>query len=159
MHLWHLKVLLMKLYTLLIYTFYGLWASPVAQLAKNLPANAGDTKDTGLIPGSGRSPGGGNGNPLQCLCQENPMDSRAWQAADHGVTKSWTWHTFDYVRKLKNLKQHYFRPSYFSSLKKCLSFTIQGTIKKQFLQLERNFANQTLLNDTVLDTCLLTVFD
>ena len=159
MHLWHLKVLLMKLYTLLIYTFYGLWASPVAQLARNMPANAGDTKDTGMIPGSGRSPGGGNGNPLQCLCQENPMDSRAWQAAVHGVTKSWTWHTFDYVRKLKNLKQHYFRPSYFSSLKKCLSFTIQGTIKKQFLQLERNFANQTLLNDTVLDTCLLTVFD
>ena len=67
----------MKLYPIIIYTFCGLWASPVAQLVKNPPVNAGDTKDTGLIPGSGRSPGGGNGNPLQCLCQENPMDRGA----------------------------------------------------------------------------------
>ena len=49
--------------------------------------NAGDL---GLIPGSGRSPGEGNGNPLQCSCLENPMDREAWWAAVHGVTKSWT---------------------------------------------------------------------
>ena len=46
--------------------------------------------DPGLIPRSGRSPGEGNGNPLQYSCQENPMDEGAWQATVHGVTKSQT---------------------------------------------------------------------
>ena len=45
--------------------------------------------DPGLIPGSGRSPGEGNGNPLQYFCLENPTDGRAWQATIHGVAKSW----------------------------------------------------------------------
>ena len=53
------------------------------------PANAGDMRDTSLIPGSGRSPGGGHGNPLQYGCLENPMDRGDWQAAVHGVAKSW----------------------------------------------------------------------
>ena len=47
-------------------------------MIKNLPANAGDTRDLGLIPGLGRSPGGGNGKPLQYSCLENPMDREAW---------------------------------------------------------------------------------
>ena len=59
-------------------------------VVKNLPANAGDMRDTSLIPGSGRSPGGGHGNPLQYGCLENPMDRGDWQAAVHGVAKSWT---------------------------------------------------------------------
>ena len=46
--------------------------------------------DWGLIPGSGRSPGEGNGNPLQYPCMENPMDGGVWQATVHGVAKSWT---------------------------------------------------------------------
>ena len=54
---------------------------------KAFASNAGDP---GSIPGSGRSPGGGNGNPLQYSCLENPMDRRAWQATVHWVTKSWT---------------------------------------------------------------------
>ena len=62
-------------------------ASQVAQLVKNLPANAGDA---GSIPGSGRSPGVGNGNPLHCSCLENPMDRRAWWATVHGVVTSQT---------------------------------------------------------------------
>ena len=49
-------------------------------MVKNLPANAGNVRDTGSIPELGRSPGGGNGNPLQCSCLENPMDRGAWQA-------------------------------------------------------------------------------
>ena len=53
-------------------------------MVKNLPA----VGDPGLIPGSGRSPGGGNGNPLQYSCLENPMDRGAWQAAVHGIAKS-----------------------------------------------------------------------
>ena len=47
-------------------------------VVKNLPANAGDAGDTGLIPWSGRSPGGGNGHPLQYSCLQNPMDRVAW---------------------------------------------------------------------------------
>ena len=50
-------------------------ASQVALVVKNLPANAGDLRDGGLIPGSGRSPGGGRGNPLQYSCLENPRDT------------------------------------------------------------------------------------
>ena len=49
-------------------------------MVKNLPANAGDLRDTGLITGSGRSPGGGHGNPLQYSCLENLIDRGAWQA-------------------------------------------------------------------------------
>ena len=59
-------------------------------MVKNPPANAGDMKDMGLIPGSGRSTGGGHGNPLQYSCLENPMDREAWQATVHSVAKSQT---------------------------------------------------------------------
>ena len=59
-------------------------------MVKNPPANAGDIRDAGSIPGSGRSPGGGHGNPLQYSCQEHPMDRRGWQAATHTVAKSQT---------------------------------------------------------------------
>ena len=57
-------------------------------VVKNLPANAGDLRDAGLILGSGRSPGGGHGNPLQYSYLENPMDRGAWRATAHGVTES-----------------------------------------------------------------------
>ena len=63
---------------------------PGGTVAKNLPANAGDTIDSGLIPGSGRSPRVGNGNPLQFSCLENSLDRGAWLATVHGVTKSQT---------------------------------------------------------------------
>ena len=56
-------------------------------MVKSLPANA---QDTGLSPGSGRSPGGGNGNPLQYSCLRNPLDRGNWQATVHGVAKSQT---------------------------------------------------------------------
>ena len=55
---------------------------------KNPPANAGDIRDAGLIPGLGRSPGGGHGNPVQYSCLENPMDREAWQAVVWRVIKS-----------------------------------------------------------------------
>ena len=57
---------------------------------KNLPANARDAGDMGSIPDSGRSPGGGNGNPLQYSCLENPKDRGAWRATVHEVAKGWT---------------------------------------------------------------------
>ena len=61
-----------------------LLTSQVALVVKNLPANAGDLRDVGSIPGKGRSSGGGNGNPLQYSCLENPMDRGAWWAIVHG---------------------------------------------------------------------------
>ena len=58
-------------------------------MVKNTPANAGVARDTGSIPGLERfQPEGGNGNPLQYSCQDNPMDRGAWQATVHGVTES-----------------------------------------------------------------------
>ena len=57
-------------------------------MVKNPPVNKGDEGDAGSIPGSGRSPGEGNGNPLQYSCLEHPMDRRAWQDTVNGVTKS-----------------------------------------------------------------------
>ena len=59
-------------------------------VVKNLCVNKGDTGDSGLIPGSGRSPAEGNGNPLQYSCLENPMDRGAWQATVHGVAQNRT---------------------------------------------------------------------
>ena len=57
---------------------------------KNLPANTGDIRDMGLIPGLGRSPGGRNGNPFHYSCLKNPRDRVAWQATVYRVSKSWT---------------------------------------------------------------------
>jgi len=73
-------------------------ASQVALVVKNPPTNTGDAKDKGSIPGEGRSSGGGNGNPLQYSCLENPMDRGAWRATVQWVAKSWT--------QLKRLSVH-----------------------------------------------------
>ena len=62
------------------------WASQVVPVVKNPPASAGDERDAGLTPGSARSPGVGNGNPLQYPCLENPMDRGAWWAIEHRVS-------------------------------------------------------------------------
>ena len=67
-------------------------------MVNNLPVNAGDVRGTCLIPGSGRYPGGGHGNPLQYSCLENPMDRGAWQATVHRVTQCQT--------QLKRLSTH-----------------------------------------------------
>ena len=71
----------------------GTWAPQVALAVKSPSASAGDGRDMGSIPGSGRSPGGENGNLLQYSCLGNPMDRGAWQTIVHGVAKSlnyWT---------------------------------------------------------------------
>ena len=59
-------------------------------MVKNLPANVDDVRDVGSISERKRSPGVGNGNPLQYSCLENSMDRGAWEATVHGITKSWT---------------------------------------------------------------------
>ena len=66
------------------------WASQVALVVKNLPANAKDIRDAISLPGSRRSPGVGNGNTLQYSCLENPMERGAWWATVHEVANSWT---------------------------------------------------------------------
>ena len=82
-----------QLFTLHLYCIYNLHsiyivlASLVAQTVKSLPA---EQETRGSIPGSGRSPGEGNHNPLQYSCLENPMDGGAWRATVHRVPKSWT---------------------------------------------------------------------
>ena len=79
----------------MIWTFSLGWAfsqfgaSQMALVVKNLPANAGEVRDVGSVSGLGRSPGGGQGYPLQCSCLESPMDRGAWRATVHGVEKSW----------------------------------------------------------------------
>ena len=67
-------------------------------MVKNLLANSGDKKEMGSIPGSGRSSGGGHGNPLQYSCLENPVDRGAWCTTVHGISKSQT--------RLKQLNIH-----------------------------------------------------
>ena len=86
------------------------WASQMALVVKNPAANAGDVRDVSSIPGSGRSPGGGRGNPLQYSCLENLMDWGAWWALVLGVTKSWTrlkWlHEHTHVNSVVAQKMH-----------------------------------------------------
>ena len=89
-------------------------ASQVVLVVKNPPANAGNLRDLGLIPGLGRSPGEGHGNPLQCSCLESPMDRGAWQTTVHGVAKSQTW-----LKKVEHLFICLLA-IYISSLEKCL---------------------------------------
>ena len=82
-----------------LFTCYRMsWASQVVLVVKNLSANAGDIRDVGLIPGSGRSSGEGNHNPLQYSYLENPMDRGAWWATVYRIAKSWT--------RLKQLNTH-----------------------------------------------------
>ena len=97
-HIWILACIVLKSQEFSLVWFYTcfilggklqFWFKTIysAQWLKNPPANLGDV---GSIPGSGRSPGGRNGNPLQYSCLEDPMDRGAWQATVHGVAKSWT---------------------------------------------------------------------
>ena len=80
-----------------------IWTSQVVLVVKNLPANAGGVRDSGLIPRPGRSPEGGHGIPLHYSCLENLMDRGAWQATVHRVTKSQTW-----LKRLNSSSSHYF---------------------------------------------------
>ena len=88
-------------------------------VVKNLPANAGNTRDTGSIPGSGRFPGRGNGNPLQYSCLKNPTDRGTWWAIVHGAAKELDLterlntnthtrtHTHTHIHNMAELKKHY----------------------------------------------------
>ena len=73
---------------LIVWLIILLRASQVVLVVKNMPANAGDLRDTCSIPETGRFPGGEHGNPLQYFCLENPMDRGDWQATVHTVAKT-----------------------------------------------------------------------
>ena len=91
--LWRSAFFMVQLFYFYIYIYMCIciYSFPGGLVVKNLHANAEVTREVGSISGLGRSPGGGNGNPLQYSCLENSRG--AWQAAVHGVTKSWTEHT------------------------------------------------------------------
>ena len=84
------------------------WVSQVMLVVKNLPANAGDIRDPGSIPGLGRSPGGGNGSPFQYSCLENPTHRGDCWATVHRVAKSQTWlkqlHTHPHIHVINRRK-------------------------------------------------------
>ena len=84
---------------------------------KNLPADAWDTGGTGSIPESGRSPGGGDGTPLQYSWLEDPIDRGAWRVTVHGIAKSWTWLSTHacmlYMKIEKILSSHLKEKNYF----------------------------------------------
>ena len=73
-------ILICSAFLMILSTCIPSRASQVALVVKNPPANAGDVRDLGLIPGSGRAPGAGNGNPLEYSCLENPMDRGTWRS-------------------------------------------------------------------------------
>ena len=87
------------------------WASLVVRVVKNLLANAEDSSILGSILDSGRSAGGGNGNPLKYSCLENPMDGGAWWATVHGVAKNQTWLS-DFTHSLTHSLIHIYISAY-----------------------------------------------
>ena len=86
-----------------IIRYYVARASQVVLVVEYPSVNAGDIRDSGLVPRMGRSLGGGHGNPLQYSCLENPMDRGAWWATVHGITKSRTWLNDFTLERLRNL--------------------------------------------------------
>ena len=104
---WSVLSFLLGLFNTVQYVIEG--TSQVVLVVKMLPVNIGDIRDTGLIPGLGRSPGGGHGNPLQYSCLENPMDRGTWWATVHGVTKSGThWSDLVCIHACISLKLFFF---------------------------------------------------
>ena len=114
-------------------------ASQMALVVKNPPANAGDIRRSGLIPGLRRSFGEGNGNRLQDSCLEDPMDKEAWQATVHGVPKSQTqlkW--FSMHARTGNMRagssmmvgKLYEQPIYSLLLNKCMSCLVQANFSR-----------------------------
>ena len=105
-------------------------------MVKNLPANTGDTGNSCLIPGLERSPGGGDGNPIQGSCLENPMDRGAWRATVHGDAMSWT-RLSEHTRY--DLKHALYNPSCLTFVKTCclsVSAATLAPVKKRMVKQE-----------------------
>ena len=103
-----------------MYMYVAIWGFQVVLVVKNLPANAGDIRDVGLILELGRSPGRGHGNLLQYSCLEDPLDRGAWRATVYRVAKSWT-----------QLEQHGTHIYCCSVTKSCLTLSSPWTVALQ----------------------------
>ena len=100
---------------------YSKWASQVVLVVESPPAKVGTAEDAGSIPGSGRSPGGGHGKPLQYSCLENPMHRGAWQATGHRVAQSRT--------RLKQLRTHSERgTAVYTSICRCFKRLLEAQL-------------------------------
>ena len=108
----------------LIESFHVSWASLIALVGKNTPASARDVRGLGLIPGLGRSPGEGSGNPLQCSCLENTVDRGAWRTTVHRVVKRHTWPKQICVSQVKPMMI----PSFSLCFLRSISFLIRNNI-------------------------------
>ena len=104
------------------------WASQVVLVVRNPRANAGDIRDVGSIPGSGRSSGGGHGNTLQYTCLENSMDRGPWQATVHRVAKNRT-----QLSDLANMHAQQYCLLFFSAMSQLLCFSYSLCIFKMYL--------------------------
>ena len=113
----------------------GELSSSGGSVVKKPPARAEDAGDTGSIPWSGRSPGGGNGNPLQHSCLDNPMDRGAWRATVCGVIKSWTWLS-DWTLEIATVFYYILIQKYEVLREECWNFTageiVTGTLIHSF---------------------------
>ena len=105
---------------------------PGGLVVKNLPASVGDAGDVGSIPGSGRCPGEGNGNPLQYSCLENSMDKRAWRATVHAVTESQTWLSMQAANILIILNIYFLHWNIWKSERKYMGLHIYSRKLPQF---------------------------
>ena len=115
-------------------------------MVKNLPANAGDARDAGLIPGLGRSAGGGHGNPLQYSCLENPMNRGAWQATVHGITKTQTGLSGSAQRREANTLPTLQRLSLWLLLPSSLSRSSSLTQARAFSLIKKRFKASTAIS-------------
>ena len=114
-----------------VFVLWSMWHAVL--VVKNPPANAGDIRDAGSIPGLGRAPGGGHGSPPQYSCLENPMDRGAWRAAVHRVAKSQTW--------LKQLSMHTCMHTVFSNKQKYIFLFINTKWRELYLTIQRTLDN------------------
>ena len=122
---------------------------PDDSVVKKPPDNAGDAGDRSLIPGSGRSPGGGNGNPLQYSCLENPMERGAWWATIHGVVKSLTKLTLHFTLHIllcRALSHGFYL---------CCNFCFSGSLVSELQHRALLSFCKVVLNNTCWYDCLL----
>ena len=89
--------------TCILPSIYLLWGFPVGSVIKKIPSDTGEAGDVGLIPGSGRTPGGGNGSLLQYSCLENRIDRGPWQATTYRDANSWTQLSKGYILFISSL--------------------------------------------------------
>ena len=130
------------IFTCIFSSIYLLWGFPVGSVIKKFPSNTVEAGDVGLIPGSGRTPGGGNGSLLQYSCLENIIDRGPWQSTIYRDAKSWTQLSKEYLLSI-------------SSLVKCLLKSLVQFFFNQVIYLFLNFKDYLyILGNSFYQICL-----